>query len=113
MEMSQGSSGSSPFGAFSSHDCFFVKFWALWVVTKQPLPRQYNVLSVGPPYTSSSETRCLKLHVITALYRLKEANLLGEKLAVSLGIVPDTSVSSKTEICKKILISFFYYSLCY
>lgn len=56
------------------------------------------------PCTSSSETCCLKLHVITALYRLKEENLLGEKLAVGLGIVPDTSVSHKTEICKKIFI---------
>lgn len=99
MEMSQG---SSPFGAFSSHNCFFVQFRALWAVTKQPPPYQYNVLSVVTPgfhfpYRSSSETHCLKLLVITALYGLKEANLLGEKLTVGLGIVPGTSVSSKTE----------------
>lgn len=54
---------------------------ALWVLTKQPPPDQYNVLSVVTPgfpfpYRSSSETYCLKLHVITAL---KKANLLGEE----------------------------------
>lgn len=105
------SQGSSPFGAFSSLNGFFVQFRALWVVTKQPPPDQYNVLSVvtpGFPFPcrSSSETYCLKLHVITALCTLKDANLLGEELTVGLGIVPDTSVSSKTEICKKIFIKF-------
>lgn len=79
--------------------CFLVRFRALWVVTKQPLPCLSNVLSVVTPgfhfpYRSTSETYCLKLHVISALYRLKEANLLDEQLTVDLGIVPDTSVSS-------------------
>lgn len=77
----------------SSHNCFFVQFRAVWVVIE---PYQYNAPSVVTPdfpYRSSSETYCLKLLVITALYRLKEANLLGEKLTVSLGIVPDASVS--------------------
>lgn len=105
------------FGAFSSCNCFFVQFRTLWIVTKQLLPCQYNVLSVVTPsfhfpYRSSSQTYCLNLHIITALYRLKEANLLGEKLTVGLGIVPDTSASSiKLRFVKNLNLIFLLLTL--